>query len=321
MKKIIITILTVIFATVIIISVPAKGSKPEQPKKAPQLIQREYQFDYRIDQEIICALEAAEEEARKYASVQLDGWIFDMMAHTDTMLDEYFTLFNVKKREASSLWHSLKHKVDKKSPSASDVMRKDFMDKFEAKVMNSSDAQQIIEAIADRTVEVFAASFGRGLAQVQADYNVPKLDWEKHINSLCGIASEYESRSVSVVAKCAYAGFAACNIAVPGAVMTKFGKKVAQKVAAKAGTRACTAGAATAAKCIPVIGAVVTVGMVGWDLYDTSKTAERNKRDIRAGFQQYFSEMKANLLGPTRGSIMGSIVLWSQEVISRIETQ
>ena len=128
MKKIIITILTVIFATVIIISVPAKGSKPEQPKKAPQLIQREYQFDYRIDQEIICALETAEEEARKYASVQLDGWIFDMMAHTDTMLDEYFTLFNVKKREAFSLWHSLKHKVDKKSPSASDVMRKDFMD-------------------------------------------------------------------------------------------------------------------------------------------------------------------------------------------------
>ena len=326
MKKIIIPILTVIFATVIILGVPARGSKPESPKKAPEFVQREYQFDYRIDQEIICALETAEKEARAYASTQLDGWISGMMTDTDAMLDEYFTLLNVKKREASSIWYSLKHKVDKNSLSASDILRKDFMDKFEAKVMNSADAQRVIEAIADRTVEVFAASFARGLAQVQADYKVPKVDWDKHINSLCGIVSEYESRSIPVVAKAACAGFAACNIAVPGAVMTKFGKKVAQTVAAKTGTKACTATAtattaAGAARFIPVVGAVITVGMVGWDLYDTSKTAERNKRDIRAGFQQYFREMKAALLGPTRGSIMGSIVLWSQEVMSRIELQ
>ena len=83
----------------------------------------------------------------------------------------------------------------------------------------------------------------------------------------------------------------------------------------KAGAKAVGAtGAKSLGKFVPGIGMGIAIVVIVWDLWDYKNTADKGRRELRAGFAEYFQGLKAELLGPTEDSIMGSIVMWENAI-------
>lgn len=316
-------IAAVFVITIVTIFGYSSYSEPEAPHfESRQIEEKGFVFDHRIDMEILDSLDLAEQKAKEYAAGRLDRWISGLMVRTDSFLDEYFNLLNVKKREVSAAWHTVSHKISKSSPSAEDVIMVDLMARFEEKVLNRNDAQRMLEDIGNNAIMVFIDLFEHGLDLIKEKYSVPEQDWTKHISSLCGYAADFEARRVSIIAKISIASSAVLGAEVAYRIVSSVVSKLGKNLAIKAGTKAASStGAKALSSAVPVVGLAITAAVIGWDIYDSITTAERNKRDMRAGVEQYFQEMKAYLLGPAQDSIIGSIVLWEKEVRNRIHTR
>lgn len=90
-------------------------------------------------------------------------------------------------------------------------------------------------------------------------------------------------------------------------------------MAAKASAKAAgSTGAKSLGKVVPGIGMGIAIVVIVWDLWDYRKTADKGRRELRAGFAEYFQGLKDELLGPTEDSIMGSIVIWENAVRANI---
>ena len=91
-------------------------------------------------------------------------------------------------------------------------------------------------------------------------------------------------------------------------VAVKVSAKIAGKTAstvAKTGTSVAAKTAGKAAKAIPIVGWGITAAICIWDVVDYSKTAREGKVMLRKSLDEYFREVKKQLLGNTEDSIMG----------------
>lgn len=302
---------------------------PAMPQ--PEEAEADFQFDQNINREILGALDVADYVAGQYVSSEIDRWIDELMERTDRFVDNYFSFKNVKLRECSAIYHYIGHKVNKNCPSASDVALRSLEEEISRNILDSSAAQRRIEVISEGTARKFSDTFDAELSRVQAKYAVPVQEWDKHIQRLCGLTSNVNTRNVSMASKLFMVSGGVLTIRAAVPVFSMIGKKIGQKLVINAGIRAAgaastagTAGAAgttvAASSVIPVIGIGISVAVLVWDLYDFSKTADKGKRELRAGFRDYFREMKAELIGPTENSIMGSIAMWKNSVKNQIQT-
>ena len=327
---------TLLLVAVVVVLITNGGkmvgeAAPEMPETAATAA--EFQFDYNINREILDAIDVADSAAGRYASAELDRWIAEMMGRTDKFLDEYFSFKNVKLREGAAIYHYIGHKVNKNHLTASEAAMKNLEEEISRNIIDSSTAQRRIEEISNGTANEFMKTFNTELSKVQAKYAVPVQEWDRHIQRLCGITSEFNTRNVSVATKLVMVSGGVLTLRAVAPIFTKICQKIGQKFAISAGVRAAgaagaasTAGAAGAAgttaavgSAIPIIGIGITAAVIAWDIYDYSKTADKGKRELRASFIEYFREMKAELMGPTENSIMGSIAMWENDVRSQIQ--
>ena len=278
-------------------------------------------IDYNVDQEILDAMNTAEQAAYQYASAEIDRWIAEMMGSTNRFLDEYFEFGAVKGREVMALFHGAAHKLNISNKTATEALIEDLEHEMSKRLMNKEVAQSRIENITNCAVKEFLDTFGDELVKIQQKHNIPRPDWDKHIYRLCKMTAEYDSKSVPVASKIVIASGATITLKVATPALAMIGEKVGAKLAAKAGAKYVTAaanGAKNFSKMLPGIGTIIAISVIGWDLLDSKITAERNKRDLKAGFEQYFQEMKTELLGPTEDSIMGSIYMWENNIKANI---
>ena len=278
-------------------------------------------IDYNVDQEILAAMNTAEQAAYQYASAELDRWISEMMGSTDRFLEEYYEFGSVKSRELMALFHGAAHKLNSSYKTATEALIEDLEHEMSKRLMNKEVAQSRIENITNGTVKEFLDTFGEELVKIQQKHKIPTPDWDKHIYRLCKMTAEYDAKGVPVASKIVIASSAAITLKVATPVLAMVGEKVGAKLATKAGAKYITAaanGAKSFGRMIPGIGTVIAISVIGWDLLDYKVTADRNKRDLKAGFEQYFQEMKAELLGPTENSIMGSIYMWENNIKANI---
>lgn len=277
--------------------------------------------DYDLDKEILAAMDTAEQAAYQYASDELDRWISEMMGNTDRFLDEYFEFTSTKGREISAFYHWGMNKIFSGHKTAAEALMDNLEHEISKHLMNKEVAQSRIDNITNGAVKVFMDTFGSELVKLQEKHNIPRPDWDKHIYRICSMTAEYDAKSVPVASKIVVASGAAITIKVATPALSWLGEKVGQKMAAKAGAKyaaAAAGGAKKFAKFIPGIGTVIAISVIGWDLLDYKVTSERSKRDLRTGLEEYFQEMKAELLGPTEDSIMGSIYMWENNLKANI---
>ena len=318
MKKILMFVNIVLIAAVVFIAVTRFGStvswsdwkmpKFENYKVVPT-------FTYNLDKEILVAMDTAEKAARHYAEQEINIWIQELMRRSEVFIDDYFKFTNVKGREAIAVYHYIANKIISGHPTAAEAYMRALEKEISAHVIMPEVAQQRVEAITNNTVAAYMKALENQFKEIQEKHNIPTPVWNKHISRLCGLTAEFETKSVPISAKMVLASLGVLTFKAVTPVITKVGQKVGKKMAAKAGAKAAGAtGAKSLGKFVPGIGMGIAIVVIVWDLWDYRKTADKGKRELKAGFNEYFQGLKNELLGPTEDSIMGSIVMWENAI-------
>lgn len=294
-------------------SVESKSSQPVMP-------------DYKdLDEEIISAMKVAYNSAQDYASAELDIWINEMMARADEdFLDDYFSFMQTKRRELTSLYNSIAHRISKNALSAEEVALKKLEDEIERKVIKPEISQARIENITKEAIDVYLTVLDIELEKIRKINKYPVGDWNKYVADLCGLTLDVDAKKYPialksvVVSTIGLTGFTAYKV-VPMVkdVAVKVSAKIAGKTAssvAKTGTAVAAKTAGKAAKAIPVVGWGITAAICIWDVVDYSKSAREGKAMLRKNLDEYFREVKKRLLGNSEDSIMGSIRIWEKSM-------
>ncbi|MCR5124629.1 MAG: hypothetical protein K6B43_05485 [Treponema sp.] len=285
---------------------------------------------YPPKQEISNALDKSYVIAQEYASEELDKWIETMMARLDDgFLDDYFGFFRTKGRELASVWASVKHFFDENSETAEEVLARELEEEICRNVIMPEISQAEIERISRESLDLFLDSFDSELERLQQQYNVPVLDWNRYICDITGLTMDTRTRSVPIKMKAAFTGLAFASISsvpllkmivprVSQKIAAKTGSKIAGKIAVKAAGKSVAKGAAGAARAIPYVGLGIAVAIGIWDIFDYAKTSAEGKRLLKQSLQDYFGEVKAEMLSGSEESVMGSLVLWENDLKKNI---
>ena len=318
MKKFLIFVNIVLIATLVFVAVTRFGStvswsdwkmpKFENSKVVPTLT-------YNLNKEILVAMDTAEAAARKYAEREINLWIQELIGRSELFIDNYFKFTNVKGREAIAVYHYIANKIISGHPTAAEAYMRALEKEISAYGIMPEGAHQRDEAITNNTVAAYLKALDNQFKEIQEKHNIPTPVWNKHISRLCGLTAEFETKSVPVSAKMVLASLGVLTFKATTPIITQIGQKVGQKMTAKAGAKAAgSTGAKSLGKVVPGIGMGIAIVVIVWDLWDYRKTADKGKRELKAGYNQYFQGLKNELLGPTEDSIMGSIVMWENAI-------
>ena len=301
-------------------------------KKAPVITESSGivvpQMDYHLEEEISCTLDNAHEAAYQY---ELDEWIEEVLSRAnDDFLDEYFNFINVKKRELTSLYHSLVHFIQDSAKTSEEAACEELESEISRKVIMPEISQERIKNITDNAIDVFLKTFDSELSKLQEIHDIPTPDWNRYISSVCGITLSADNKKYPIAFKAmmvsgtTLTGMAATpiieniarkvSIKISEQKAAKLGIKIAEKTAVNTSAKTIGKGAGSFAKSIPYIGWGVTAAICIWDIADYSKTAREGKIFVRTALEEYLNEIKIELLGPTEDSIMGSITEWENNL-------
>jgi hypothetical protein len=288
-------------------------------------------LNYDLNEEVLNAMSNAFIVANDYVEAELDVWINEMMSRVDeNFLDDYFSFMQVKKREILTVYNSIKKLINKNAETAEEAAIRELEEEISRKIIIPEIAQARINNITDEAIKLYVNSLDEQLADVQKGYNVPTLDWNKYISSICGLTFDMENKNYPIAFKsvvtsgAALTGYAMAPVIknVATKVSTKVAEKSAAKIAEKAAITAVakTTGkqAGNIAKSIPYVGWGVTAAICAWEIVDYSNTATEGKELLRENLFDYFQEVKKELLASKEQSIMGSIILWENDVKANI---
>lgn len=99
----------------------------------------------------------------------------------------------------------------------------------------------------------------------------------------------------------------------------KAGAKIAEEAALKTGAKVAGKSAGSFAKAVPYVCMGITAVSLVWDIYDYSNSAREGKQFIKESLEEYFVEVKIELLDTTENSIMGSITAWENTLKENIK--
>lgn len=293
-------------------------------------------YNYPLPSEIEAALDMAHAEAESYASEELDKWISELMAHVDEeFLNDYFNFMNVKYREVASLYHTVVHFFVEDADSAEEAARKELEEEISRKIVKPEISQERIRNITAQTIDVYLKTLDNELKELQAEYQIPNLEWKRYIEQICGITLDAETKdtpygfklmTVSGVTLSAMAVTPVVNnivrkisVKIAEKNDAKAGAKIAEEAALKTGAKVAGKSAGSFAKAVPYVGMGITAVSLVWDIYDYSNSVREGKQFIKESLEEYFAEVKIELLGTTENSIMGSITAWENTLKENIK--
>ena len=281
--------------------------------------------DYNLDNEVLEGMKIAHQAAYDYTAKELDKWIGEMLSRADEdFLGDYFGFMNTKRREVLSLYNKVYNYLDKSHETAEEAALRELEEELSQKVIKPEISQARIKNITDGAISLYLLTLEDNLRNIQEKYQYPTLEWNEYISSLCNITLSVDDKKYplafksAVVSSAGLLGYGATAITpVIKNVATKV-SKVATRTAAKGvttGTAAITAKTAgTAAKSLPYIGWGITAAIAIWDIVDYAQTSSEGKELLRKSLEEYFNEIKTELLSDSENSIMGVITQWENNV-------
>lgn len=280
---------------------------------------------HEVDKSIVEALKLSRKTAEKLATSKLDSWVNNQMVRVDNdFLEWYFGYWNQQAMGISALWHAVKHWVDGDKPTASEKITETVQEEFSKRVLRPQIAQLELERMIREVVNQYAVSLRNNLSKIPEKYDIPKKDWNRHLDDIAILTSDVEgNRKVDISLKALTTSTAAGTVVLAKAMapaMKAVGTKVSANLAGKAAAKmAAKTGGKVAAKVGgKFLGPIVGIGIIIWDAWDHNSTVNENKPILRKGIQDYFYEVKAMLLHDTESSVMSVIYKIEGNVLSTI---
>jgi hypothetical protein len=267
-----------------------------------------------LNQGILDALKSARESAESYANKRIDAWIAQLMQRVDSdFLEWYFGYWNQQLIGLKGLYNGLKHSINDSAPTAEEKFTQQVQEEFAKRVLRPEIAQMELESLAQEVVNNYAAALHDQLKDMPARFNLPREDWERHLDNIAAMTSRTEGNrevglSLKAITVSATAGTLALGKAmmpvvkkVTGQVSGKLAGKAAAKMAAKTGSKvAAKAGG-------ELLGPIVAIGIIAWDYWDHTKTKEHGKPVLRQNIADYFAQLKQSLLHDNESGLITAI--------------
>ncbi len=288
---------------------------------------------HEIDRQTVMALKASSQAAEKFAAYHVAQWIKDLENRVDShFLDWYFGYWNQQWLGLKGIGYWTTEKIFSNQPSMAEQITEDIQDEFSKRVLRPQIAQMKLERIATKALNVYVKSLRKNLAAIPEKYNIPQADWDRYLSDIAVITSVSEgNREISLSLKTLTAtgiagGTTGAALLVKSVkpMIVKIGSKATTKVAAKsAGKATAKIAAKTGTKVSAktggkLLGPIIGVGIIIWDVWDHHHTREIEKPILRENLMAYFAELKESLMYDPDSGIISIINSVERTIVSSL---
>ena len=279
----------------------------------------------KVDQSIADTLKRAYDEAHSYATKELQEYNSELKSRIDNnFLEWYFGYWNQQELGIKGLYHEAWHYFDKTHPDAKEEITTEVQEEFAKRVLRPAISQMRLEQIMQDTVRVYLQHLRKGLADIPKNYNITPEEWDRHLQSIAVTTVDVDgNRQVDLSLKTLALGTAAGTVVAVKALAPfakNLGTKVSAALAGKAGAKlAAKTGAKVAAKSGgKLLGPIIGIGIIIWDLWDHKKTREENEPILRQNLYDYVDLMTEELLNDPKSGVMAPVMQVEKRVLGEL---
>jgi hypothetical protein len=269
---------------------------------------------HEVDGAVVEAVRAAYGVADSLAGVRIDAWTDGLMVRVDSsFLDWYFSYWNQQVMGLQSLWYASVHTVLEEQPTAAEKITESIQEEFARRVLRPQLAQLELENITREVVDLYVLELARQLDRIPEQYDIPHGEWDRYLDDIAALAANAEAgREVPLTLKTLTVAGAGSAVVLGKQIQlltSKLGSKVAAKSAGKAAAQMATkTGSKVAAKAGgKLLGPIIGVGIIIWDVWDHHQTQRENRPILRQTMVDYMAEMKESLLYDADTGMMAAI--------------
>jgi hypothetical protein len=282
-----------------------------------------------VDQAVVDALERSREAARDLASERLDAWVADLMRRVDEdFLPWYFGYWNQQLLGLTGVYQQALHWVDGDAQDAAERVTEEVQEAFSERVLRPRIAQLELEGMLRDVVNRYVDTLRLELSAIPEKYAIPQGEWQRYLSDLAMVTTDTEgNREVDLSLKALTVGSTAAGALVLGKTLSaasgklggqltgKLAGKTVAKMAAKSGAKVA---ASTSGK---LLGPVVAVGIIVWDLWDHKATREEAEPVLRQNIADYLQQMRAVLLDDSESGLMATLYRLEASVLESLEAR
>jgi len=275
-----------------------------------------------VDIRIRAAVESAQDKAVRYAENAVGQWMRELRSRTDGYCDWYFSYWNQNSMALKAVGYHIAdtppiETVAGQQPSARDRLGQLIEEAYAARVLQPQSAQLKVEAITRESVEVYLLELSSQLSGLQAEFGVPDMEWQRHLESVSGLTLAIEGRrQVPIVTKVAVAG---SGIAVAKLVRVSTGQLRALVLRAT-GRNLLEGGAGMVGrKMIRGGGWWLAIGLTAWDAVDHLRIKSQNLPVLRRSLNGYLDELEQHILHDPETGIIQILDGVQRDVLRELE--
>jgi len=268
-----------------------------------------------IDEDVKISLQDSHNATQKFVSDKLDTWVSSCMQKVDPgFLDWYFGYFNQQLIGLNGFWNQAKHLIDPSQPTAKEKAIQDFQEEFANRVLVPPTSQLVMEQLTEDAVNFYVSNLQENLGKIQTRYNIPRQDWDRHLNDLGTITYNVEGNREVPISFKEIAGGSAKAIVVTGKLVSAVKSGLASKVSIGVTEGATAIGAegivTVTGKSVAAefggkfLGPIIQIGIVGWDLWDHYETTKVERPVLKQNINDYFNTLEETLSNDPDTGIM-----------------
>jgi len=268
----------------------------------------------KIDKKIVEGMKIAHNKAKNYAAQALEEYTSKLKKRIDeNFLGWYFSYWTQQILGIEGIYHEVYHYFDEDHPGAAEKITEKVQREFSKRVLRPAISQMELERITRETVNLYLINLQKELIKIPKEYSIKKEDWEKHLEGIAQTTVDVEGgRTISLSLKTIAVSSIAGSMAIGKALtltLKKIGGQVSAKIAGKAVAKmaAKTGGKVAAEAGGKMLGPIIGIGIIIWDVYDHYKTKQINKPILRENLYEYVDLMANELLNSTDAGVMSAI--------------
>ncbi|KPQ38698.1 MAG: hypothetical protein HLUCCO16_11680 [Phormidium sp. OSCR] len=282
-----------------------------------QLSQEEW---VQVDKALVNALETSSSIAEEYAHNELESWSRKVNKKIDKFLDWHFGFWHTKTTELGVPFAWMGYKVDflnvlrsdrEKYLNADEIIQARMTDEFNRKFMEivfDDQVQQDLLNIVKRVGPLYANSLGFQFSRVQAQYQIPSVEWERHTRDISNIiyntgTNEHNWTGTDLTGNL----FTEATVALGGVITVKVVANLAAKAGLKIVTKSSTILAAESIA--TVVNPLLGIAILAWDVWDYKNTVAKSRPDLKKNLEAYIQEFQYSLLENAEGTGIMDVIL------------
>jgi hypothetical protein len=273
----------------------------------------------RVDAAVTQAATTARGRAERHAGEQLDTWTSQMLTRIDAdFLPWYFGYWNQQTIGLKACWQGVKYELAgyvtaDATSSPAEQMIQDIQTEFANRVLRPESAQLRLELITRQAVELYLGDLRESLKDIEIRYSIPAQQWDRYLEGIGTSVQRVDgNRQVPLSLKAATASTAGAAAiltrslaGLAARIEVRFATEAAERPIARLAAKAASQVAARVGG--KMLGPIIAVGVIAWDIWDHHQTVAENLPVLRGALAEYLSLQQDVLLRDPQTGVLAAV--------------